>query len=992
MLNRIRRACCLPALYFSVTLFFLLMLTACSGGGTSSSSGGSTGNSGDGGGVNGGGGNGSSGSLSGPFTGGRTRYIRTDATTEYFQLLNDHWILYNPITDYFYVADPSSNHVTVVNGSSQTELAQISVPGAYTLDDTSDHTTIYVATILGDVYTIDAIGMRVTNRFIGSGIGPSGFPAQTALVMADGRLALLGGVGGVGLDGAGQIALWNPVDNSLASIGCSAFIGNTGGLSRTPDRTKLILSSVDSGPFCFINESTGQTNIFGPGGFPSVNFRISPDGRYLAVPFNTNTLAPNSYAQIYDLSTLSLAAQFPVSGDTSTGSGFVFSADSKTLYVPNNWIIYAYDVVTGQQVDWLPNINVPFTSGGGAYGPASNPILQATDNTGLLIGPMEEGVGFIDTTVMRTGPIGTQFTNGYSVPSTGPASGGTQVTITEPVTFHSLSGVYFGGKGSTDISGISGPNTYGNFGSVSATASAGTAGPADIYVTTGDGGMQLLPEGFSYGPTILEITPNMATGEGGGTGIIYGYGFGPVGTGVGGPLPNVARRASSTNNGIPSSLQVTVGGNSVSVTGFAPYAYPSQSPPFPLQALAYTIPPGTSSATVTVTSSSGSASAKSGVSYLPAIQQFSLPGSSLVQGIYDASNNLYYFTDSKQIQVFSKTLGWQSPIIIPAAQRLWGIALSPDGKNLAVADALAGAIYLLNPASPASVKTFSTLSGTGNQTPCGVAVTDSGIVYFTTVGQGIGGQRQFFKLDTNSRGFTNYEIAGTGVNGDAGLRTLIASDNSRLFFNDDGSVFYIDTATDQLIEASLDPVCCYGNYELALSADQSTVAATGFLYDSNLHADSYYALNDREILNIAYVYGVKLSPDGALLFQPSSNGIDVLDGRLGNLLYRIALPMSLSENYDALVSDGTDKVLVAITGTSGDGVAVVDLSSIQEPQPLPYARTHSEPSPLENSTRVHFSSDRLRREKTTHRPLLRSAERIPHRTKLLARELDDRAR
>jgi len=986
------RGWCLPVWRLPVVLFFLLTLAACGGGGANISGGGNSGGSGGGNGGGGGGGNGGSGggnggSVSGPFTGGRTKYVRTDATTEYFQLLNDHWILYNPITNYFYVADPGSNHVIVLSASSRTEVGQISVPGAYTLDDTPDRATIYAATLLGDVYTIDPIGMRVTNHYIGSAIGPSGFPSETALVMADGRVALLGGIGGVGLDGAGQIALWNPVDNSLASIACSSFIGNTGGLSRTPDRMKLVLSSVDSGPFCIVDESTGQDNSFGPGGFPSANFRISPDGQYLAVPYNTNTLAPNTYAQIYDLSTLALANQFVVSGETSTGSGFAFSADSKTLYVPNDWIIYAYDVATGQQVGWLPNINVPATSGGVGYGPFVNPNLQAADNTGLVVGPMEEGVGFIDTTVMRTGPIGTQFTSGYAVPGTGPTSGGTQVTISEPVTFGQLSGVYFGLQGSADISGVNGPNTYGNFGSVSAAVPPRSAGPTDIYVATSDGGMQFLPEGFSYGPTIIQITPNMSTGDGGGTGIIYGYGFGPVGAGVGGPLPSADRRASSTNNGIPSPLQVTIGGNSVPVTGFAPYAYPSQSPPFPLQALAYTIPAGTSSADVIVTSSSGSASAKSGLTYLPATQQFSLPGSSLVQGIYDATTDLYYFTDSNQIRVFSKILGWQSPIIIPAAQRLWGIALSPDAKNLAVADAIVGAIYVLNPSSPTSVKTFSTLSGTGNQTPCGVAISDSGMVYFVTVGQGIGGQRQFFKLDTKTATFTNYQIAGTGVNGDANLRTLIASDNSRVFFNDDGSVFYIDTATDHLVGASLDPVCCYGDYDLALSADQSTFVATSFLYDYNLHADSYYALNDREILNIGYVYGAKLSPDGALLFQPSSSGIDVLDGRLGNLLNRIALPVPLSENYDALVSDGTDNVLVAITGINGDGIAVVDLGSIQEPPPLPYARAHSGSLPVEEAIRVRFSPD-LSSGQKLHRALLRSAERVPHTTKLMPRGVD----
>jgi hypothetical protein len=51
-----------------------------------------------------------------------------------------------------------------------------------------------------------------------------------------------------------------------------------------------------------------------------------------------------------------------------------------------------------------------------------------------------------------------------------------------------------------------------------------------------------------------------------------------------------------------------------------------------------------------------------------------------------------------------------------------------------------------------------------------------------------------------------------------------------------------------------------------------------------LEAESYYALNDREILNISDVYGAKFSPDGRLLFQPSTNGIDVFDGILGNLL------------------------------------------------------------------------------------------------------------
>jgi len=905
---------------FPVCLKILLLLTllpfvACGGGSSSSTGGGGGGGGGNGGGSGGTGG----GNASGPFTAGRTKYVRTDATTEYFQLVNDHWIIYNPVTDNFYVADPLSNHVMVLSAASETEVGEISVPGAYTLDDTADHKTLYIATILGDVYTVDPVGMAVTHRYVGSQIGPSGFPSETALVMADGRVALLGGSGGVSVDGAGPLAFWNPADNSLSGPNCTTSSSHVGGISRTPDRTKIIVSNVDSGPFCILDESTGQSNTFGPGGFPSVNFRISPDGNYLAVPFNTNSGTTNSYAYVYDLSTLSLVSQIAVSGDTSTGSGFAFSADSKTLFTPNGTIIYAYDVSSGMQTGWIPNIDVAITSSGGTWGPAANPNLQAVDGTGLLVGPMEEGVGFIDTSTLRMGAVGTQFTNGYLVPATGPVGGGTPVTIADPNPFGTLSGVYFGMHGSNNISGASG--------SISATTPAGVAGPADVYVSTSDGGLQLLPDGFSYGPTILEVTPNISSGEGGGTGIVYGYGFGPV----------------NSSGGIPSSLQVSVGGNPVQVTGFLPNAYPASAPPFPLQAFAYTIPPGTASADVTVTSSSSTATAHAALTYLPPIQSFPLPGSALAQGTYDPYTDLYYFTDANKVQVFSRTLGtWLSPISIPApqgaTQRLWGISLSPDGSKLAVADASAAVIYLLNPANPATVQTFSTAGEPYGETlPCGVAVSDSGAVYYTTVGQGIGGADEFFKLDTSTGQITDYGIQGPDYNGNADLRTVISSDNSRVFFNDQGYVFYVDTATDKWTSASFDQGCCYGDYDLALSSDQTQFEASGFLYDYNLNAESLYALNDREILNIQYVYGTKLSPDGTLLFQPSTNGIDVLDARLGNLLSRVSLSVSLSQNFDALVSDGRDNVLVAIAGASSDAITTVDLSSIPEPGPLPYA-------------------------------------------------------
>ena len=853
----------------------------------------------------------------------RTSYLRTDATTEYFGWINQHWIIYHTATNRYFVTDPFSNQIIVIDATTQSAIARIGVPGAYGIDDTPDHSTLYVGTLIGDVYSIDPVGMAVIQRYIASQIGPYGYLAFSALGLANGQIALLGAQGGIpSVDGSTSVAIWNPTDNSITIFGgdyaaetsplpCGPSMGNIGGFTRTPDRTKVLVGSIDSdGTLCEFDPTTGQGVYGGTVGpfAPSTQIVTSPDGNYIILR------AYAGDAVLYSAQTLDVVTQFSVLGDTSSAAGFLVSPDSSTLFTPTDNIVYAYSLSTQQLVGWVPNIFVPPTSGGGAVGPTNSPYLQATDGTGLYAGPLEEGVGFIDLSSLQTGAVGTQFTNAYLSPATGPTSGGTVTGWgAQAGEFES---VYFGANQASSIS-YSGGN-------VQATTPAGPAGPAPVYAFTTNGGMQLIPDGFSYGPTILEVTPTMATAEGGGTGYIYGYGFGPTSSGT-----------------VPSGLTVTVNGISVPITAFNGNAYGLASPPYPLESIAYTIPPGVSgtSVNVVVSTTSGSATATGAFSYLPATQQFSLASSQLAQGIYDSYTGLYYFTDTNQLQVFSRTQeSWLTPIPIPAppgtTQRLWGIALSPDGTKMAVADLSAGAIYVLDPTQPASVQTFIV----GSQSPflvnpCGLAISDEGNVYYMVevLGQG-GGADQFFKLNTSNGTIYNYGIDGPGLGtNDAYLRNAISADNARVFFNEDGLVFSVDTATDDLFFAPDGDGCCYGNDELALASNQTQLTATFYIYDSNLDGDSYYELNDREILNIQYVYGAKLSPDGRLLFQPSTNGIDVFDGNLGNLRTRISLPVPLSPNYDALVADGVDNVMIAITGNRGNGIAIVDLTSLPEP-------------------------------------------------------------
>jgi YVTN family beta-propeller protein len=862
----------------------------------------------------------------------RTRYLRTDATTEYALELDTHWIIYNPNTSQFYVSDPQSNHVLVIDAATEKQVATISVPGAYGMDDTPDHKTLYVGTQVGDVYAIDTASNTVTKRYIASQIGPNGFQALSALVLSNGSVALLGAAGGIPVvDGSPTFAVWSPTSNSITIYGtsyggsqlppgvpfttiCGPTDANLFGFARTVDRTKILVSSLN---LCEVDPSTGQTSYSAPGASPAP-IVTSPDGKYIALANYPNQIV------LLDPNTLHQIAAFDVSDQALSTSAWLFSADSATLFIATDTIVYAYNVSTQQQIGWTPNIFLPPISGGLAGGPINSPNIQAVDGTGLLAGPMEEGVGFIDSSAMNTGPIGSLFTNAYLTPPAGPVAGGTQVQWSGPTTALNKNKIFFGGLTATFDS------FTGDL--LTATTPEGAPGPADVYVYATDGGIQIVPEGFSYGPTILEVTPNAATTEGGGSGIVYGYGFGPV-----------------LSSATPPDLEITVGGKRAAITFFNPNAYGLSSPPFLLQAVTYTIPAGAvGAADVTVSNSVGTATQTGAMSYLPATQQFPLAGAQLVQGVYDSYNDQYYFTDTNQVRVFSLSQGqWLPPIPIPApagtTQRFWGIALSPDGSKLAISDAMAGVIYTLDPVNPSSVKTYS-IGASGPAAPytfpCGVAISDAGNVYFAVFDLAGTGDQGFFKLNTGTGAVTSYGFAnpGSGMS-DANLRTVISSDNSRVYFNDDGYVFSIETATDKIVSASDYPGCCYGDYDLTLASGQQRFEATSFLYDRDLDAESFYALNDREVLNISYVYGAKLAPDGGLLFQPSANGIDVLDGRLGNLLTRISLPFALSTNYDALVDDGKDNTLIAITGATGDGIAVLNLTSISEPAPLPYGKS-----------------------------------------------------
>ena len=861
---------------------------------------------------------------SAPASGSRTRYVRTDATgTSSF---------FDASRNLFLVSDAQLGRITALNPTTESVVATLAVPGALGMDETPDHSTIYAASLVGDVYAIDVASMTVKHRYLSSQIGTIGFTASAVRVLANGQLALLGGEGPIsGVDGASVFAVWTPSTNALttyaSAYGASSYtftsipitvvcaaLGNIGAFTLTGDRTRIVVGSIDSdSTLCTVDPATGGYTAVTARGNSTV-IAASPDGNSLVLPsYQDASLV------VYNAHTLAQTALFPVQANTDSDSSILVSNDSKTVYATGGSDVFAYNIGSGAALGWLPSLYLPqlFSSFGTS---TTHPILQAMDNSGLLFGPMEEGVAFLDTTVLHPGTVGTEYLNGYLTPNVGPAAGGTSVQSggSSP---SGIASVFFGPNQATSVSESSSL--------VYAISPAGSPGPADVITTANDGGVQTLPEAFSYGPTILEATPDASSAEGGATGVIFGYGFGPVG-----------------GTTVPSDVHLTVGGASATLTGFQPNAYGVGSPPFPLEALAYTVPAGLSGpADLVLTSANGSATAAGGLTYLPATQQFPLAGASLAQGIYDPVHQMYYFTNTGEIEVFSRSAKrWLSPITVPAApngaaHRLWGLALSTDGTKLAVSDAGTGQLFLLNPNGTTVAQTFLFTSGRSDvlAEPAGVAVSNNGTIYFGVFYPGGDtGFPGFYKLNPANGAFTSIAEGPGEGSGDAQLRPILSVDNTRLFLNIQGQIEYIDIASGDAIYSTTGQSCCYGTYDLAVSSNQTSVAASEYLLDSDMNGEAPYSYNVRESADITFVYGTKLSPDGTLLFQPGTGSIDVIDGHRGTLLHRVALPFALSQTFDALVSDGLDNTLIAITGIAGDGIAIVDLTGVPEPAPLAY--------------------------------------------------------
>ena len=404
-----------------------------------------------------------------------------------------------------------------------------------------------------------------------------------------------------------------------------------------------------------------------------------PDGAEVLVDAN-----PGSMVKIFDANELSLLDQFQI----GNGTGFFFlslSLDGNTLYAADTnggGNVLAYDWRTHQLEGWIPSMEfLDFLSG--IY-------PDAIDETGLIAAQSSHGITFLDAGAFHPGAPTSVISNSIVTPVVGPANGGTRVQLV------------FGGLGTTNVSKFFFGNQLGanvqlqTGGAFAATSPPGNPGPVDVTGVLADGNLVLAPESFSYGPSILDVATDSSTAEGGATATIFGYGFG---------APHSGGQAAA-------GLQVQVNGTVASNLKYQPAAMDQVTfgeYPLPIEAISFTLPPVTagSVADIKVTTSDGSATATQALHYLPALRTFPLPGSLLVQGIYvpcvtcttSAMPHAYRCSQSAGSMVGADCHACGSDAIVgPLAFTGWG--------KLAVSDAGAQKIYVLNPDTPGVVSSF----------------------------------------------------------------------------------------------------------------------------------------------------------------------------------------------------------------------------------------------------------------------------------------------
>jgi len=878
----------------------------------------------------------------------RTTYTRTDAVP----LADDppsephhRHIVYDAANHHVFVANRAMNRVEVFSTSNQlpgigvgARVAQIDVPGASSADLSPDGATVWVGTITEQIVAIDTTLLQVQSRYF---VQPMSPVPNATFDRPEEILILTGGncLTRLRQSSAARaiLALWNPANSAPTSL---MFVvpDGLGPMARTGDHTKALVAAGDaSGNLSVLNsDGTLLTGPFaiGDGTIPVVAANL--DGSRFAI-----VLVSNGGAQIILLDgALHQIAMQPSAGIRS----LLFSRDGMLLYASQSAAISpAIQVFDGQTLETIGQ--VPDASIQGVQSE-----VEDIDETQLLFGIANRGVSFVDAAkpgVLPTSapsfifPPVIQPAEGFAAGGTSAVIAGENIEATATVIFGSQAAISATVASPAQIQVTSPPNA--------------ANGAVNVAAYFPSGWLALAPDGFSYGPQILQALPNAVSSLGGDIVQVYGYGFG-----------SDANPPTVTIGGATATIQKIE-----NVAAIEPSLGLDSTYPFPLECITMKTPFGTSGkADIVVASANGSAIASRAIEYLQSVQVNANPGLYKFL-LYDQGRQFIYLSADDKIDVFDLKAGAFKPGGLPVYcpsrmlagpcpdADLRGLALTPDGTQLVVADFGSQNIFLLDPDVPGMVS-YVPVNAPGFG-PARVVATSTQTAFVSLVpiasapGPCTGCLSQLNLAASTPTIQPAPQPEVSTMTGTPLLQADATGDHVFLSFaavSGGSEALWTAAAPNDFTNFSANEFVS----DAAASADGTMFAtiANGAteMRDVALHLVANRTARELEQFSAGVsVPGLALHPSGALVYQPFLNGpapletstpapnpnlrggVDIFDAHSGRLRLRIVLPEPLaarSNDIDGLHAqfltvDETGQRIFAITNS---GLTVVRLANV----------------------------------------------------------------
>ncbi len=870
----------------------------------------------------------------------RTAYARTDSTSAADDPPGEphhRHLVYVPASKQVFLANRAMNRVEVFSAVDQTPVAQVALPGASSADLSADGTTVWIGTSLEQIVAIDPALLRVTKRQQLAGLSP--LPG-TIFDRPVEVLSLSNGKCMVRLRQPASpealLALWDPVLNSLTdltSVAPALFQQGVGVLARSGDHSKVLAAA---------NDSSGELAVFGSSGnlvagpltlgtglIPGI--AANSDGSRFAAVFSANG---STQLLLLDGSLQHVAAY--VAGAVH---GVIFSRDGKFLYLSESSsgasFITVLDGQTAQLLGRIPDAAIQGISS----------EIEDADETQLLFGISNRGAGFLDASTPAmlsfTAPA---FAAAPSLqPSEGPAVGGTSIVLSGQnfTSLASSASLKFGTQSATNVT-VSGSTQI-----QASSPPSVVNGAVNVTSFFQDGWLAVAPDAFSYGPQILQILPNAGVAAGGDSIQIYGYGFG-----------SDAAQITAKIGGATAAVQ-----KSETVTTIAASLGLDPSYPFSLERITVQTPPGSSGKVdIFVSAPSGSTTAAKSFQYLQSAQLFSKAGLYKFL-LYDQNRQRVYLSGIDHVDIFDLQQNiflapLQPPGGPPPNAGLRGLALTPDGSQLVVADFGAQNVYLLDPVKGTGTTVpVGGVPGFTNSGPARVAATSTQTVFVGLSGEGGSSTACSSCLDQLNLAASPPTIQPapqpqvTSLTGAPLIQGSATGDRVFLAFGSATSgpvAVWNASAPNQFTTStanvrSTDLGTAGDGTTLALQTSGATEIRAADLSLASVPASAELT----QIPGRLSVPGVTLHPSGALLYQPFltgapasvgvQGGIDIVDAHSGQLRLRIFLPQQFMTDIDGLhgsflATDENGQRLFALTSSDGTpqnaALTVIQLAAV----------------------------------------------------------------